>query len=163
AFAVARSDLEQGVGHGSTPAETLARAAIDAQQIRGDELINLISRSGDATFVQDFTSVRGQLGPGARTLRTSAAATSPGGAGAPVARAAGTSPGGAGAQWPAVASRDVQAWYRVNEQAYALDGVAQYAQETPLVIGTGPGTSTAGFNKVEADLSRAIAADQVIF
>jgi len=148
AFAVARSDLEQGVGHGSTPAETLARAAIDAQQIRGDELINLISRSGDATFVQDFTSVRGQLGPGAGTLLTSAAATSP---------------GGAGAQWTAAASRDVQAWYRVNEQAYALDGAAQYAQETPLVIGTGPGTSTAGFNKVEADLSRAIAADQVIF
>jgi hypothetical protein len=32
-----------------------------------------------------------------------------------------------------------------------------------LVTGTGPGTSTAGFTRVEADLSRAIAADQVIF
>ena len=148
AFVVARSDLQRGVGHGSTPAETLAQAAIDAQQIRGDELINLISRSGDATFVQDFTSVRGQLGPGAGTLLTSAAATSS---------------SAADAQWAAAASRDVQAWYRVNEQAYALDGAARYAQETPLVIGTGPGTSTAGFNKVEADLSRAIAADQVIF
>ena len=148
AFAVARSDLQQGAGHGSTPAETLAQAAIDAQQIRGDELINLISRSGDTTFVKDFATVRGQLGPGAGTLLT---------------RAAATSPGGAGAQWAAAAGRDAQAWYRVNEHAYALDGAAQYAQETQLVTGTGPGTSTAGFKQVEADLSRAIAADQVIF
>jgi hypothetical protein len=148
AFAVARTDLQQSTGHGSTPAETLAQAAIDAQQIRGDELINLISRSGDSTFVKDFDSVRSQLGPGPGTLLTSAAATSP---------------SGAGAHWAAAASRDVQAWYGVNNQAYALDKAAQYAQETQLVILTGPGTSTAGFNQVEADLSRAIAADQVIF
>jgi hypothetical protein len=147
-FAVARSDLRQGTGHGSTPAETLAQAAIDAQQIRGDELINLISRSGDTTFVKDFTSVRSQLGPWPGTLLTSAAATSS---------------GGAGAQWVAAASRDLQAWYRVNEQAYALDGAAQYAQETRLVTGPGAGNSTAGFDRVETDLSRAIAADLVIF
>ncbi|HEV2242888.1 MAG TPA: hypothetical protein VGR98_17725 [Streptosporangiaceae bacterium] len=148
AFAVASSDLQQGTGHGSTPAETLAQAAIDAQQIRGDELINLISRSGPATFIADFGNVRRQLGPGPGTLLASAAATSS---------------GGAGAQWTAAASRDVQAWYRVNEQAYALDGAAQYLQETRLVTGTGPGSSTAGFTQVETDLSRAIAADQVIF
>jgi hypothetical protein len=148
AFAVARSDLQQGTGHGSTPAETLAQAAIDAQQIRGDELINLISRSGDTTFVKDFTSVSRQLGPGPGTLLTSAAATSS---------------GGVGAQWTAAASRDVQAWYRVNEQAYALDGAAQYLQETRLVTEPGPGRSTAGFTQVETDLSRAIAAGQVIF
>jgi hypothetical protein len=148
AFAVARSDLQRGIGHGSTPAETLAQAAIDAQQIRGDELINLISRSGDTTFVKDFTSVRSQLGPGPGTLLASAAATSP---------------GGAGAQWIAAASRDVQAWYGVNSQAYALDKDARYAQETDLVTGPGAGKSTAGFDRVETDLSRAIAADQVIF
>ena len=148
AFAVARSDLQQGVGHGSTPAETLAQAAIDAQQIRGDELINLISRSGPTTFIADFNSVRGQLGPGPGTLLTSAAATSP---------------SGAGTQWAAAAARDVQAWYGVNNQAYGLDKAARYAQETQLVTGTGAGTSTAGFNQVETDLSRAIAADQVIF
>jgi len=148
AFGVARSDLRQGVGHGSTPAETLAQAAIDAQQIRGDELINLISRSGNTTFVKDFGSVRGQLGPGPGTLLASAAATSP---------------SGAGAQWTAAAARDVQAWYRVNDQAYGLDDNAQYAQETALVTGTGPGTSTAGFTRVETDLSNAIAADQVVF
>jgi hypothetical protein len=148
AFVVARADLQRGVGHGATPAETLAQAAIDAQQIRGDELINLISRSGDTTFVQDFDSVRGQLGPGPGTLLTDAAASSP---------------TGAGAQWASAAAHDVQAWYGVNDHAYALDHAAQYAQETQLVIGTGPGSSTAGFDRVEGDLGRAIAADQVIF
>ncbi len=148
AFVVARADLQRGVGHGSTPAETLAQAAIDTQQIRGDEIINLISRSGAVTFVQDFRSARGQLGPGPGTLLTDAAATSP---------------SGAGARWAAAAARDVQGWYRVNEQAYGLDKAAQYAQETRLVIGTGPGSSTAGFERVDGDLSRASAADQVIF
>jgi hypothetical protein len=148
AFVVARSDLQRGVGHGSTPAETLAQAAIDAQQIRGDELVNLISRSGETTFVKDFESVRGQLGPGPGTLLSSAAATSPSGAGVQAATAA---------------ARDVQAWYRVNDQAYSLDKKAQYSAETQLVIGPGPAGSTAGFNTVEGDLHRAIAADQVIF
>jgi hypothetical protein len=148
AFALARSDLQQGVGHGSTPAETLAQAAIDAQQIRGDEIVNLISRSGDGPFVQDFTTVSRQLGPGSGTLLSDAAATSP---------------GGAGAQWAAAAARDVHAWYGVNNQAYGLDKNAQYANERQLVIGTGPGSSTTGFGRVESDLRNAIAADQVIF
>jgi hypothetical protein len=148
AFVVARADLQRGVGHGAAPAETLAQAAIDTQQIRGDEIINLISRSGDTTFVQDFNSVRGKLGPGPGTLLTDAAASSP---------------SGAGAQWAAAAAHDVQAWYTVNDQVYNLDHAAQYAAETQLVIGTGPSSSAAGFSRVEADLSRAIAADQVIF
>ena len=108
----------------------------------------MVSRSGPSTFIADFNSVRGQLGPGPGTLLASAAATSS---------------GGAGAQWVAAASRDVQAWYGVNNQAYALDKNAQYAQETNLVTGPGAGNSTAGFDRVEANLGRAIAADQVIF
>ena len=148
AFVVARADLQRGVGHGSAPAETLAQAAIDTQQIRGDEILNLISRSGDATFVADFGSVRAQLGPGPGTLLTNAA---------------GSSPAGAGTLWAAAAARDVQPWYAVNDQVYRLDAQARYAQETRLVIGSGPGSSATGFGRVEADLSRAIAADQVIF
>ena len=148
AFAVARVDLQRGVGHGSSPAEALAQAAIDTQQIRGDEILNMISRSGDATFVQDFTSVRGQLGPGPGTLLTDAVASSP---------------SGAGAQWAAAAARDVQAWYAVNDQVYRLDSQASYAAETQLVTGTGRSSSAAGFGRVESDLNRAIAADQVIF
>jgi hypothetical protein len=146
AFAVARSDLQQGVGHGSTPAETIAQAAIDAQQIRGDEIVNLISRSGDGPFVKDFDAVSRQLGPGSGTLLGDAAATSP---------------SGAGAQWTAAAARDVGTLYGVNKQAYGLDQNAQYAAERKLVIGTGP--ATAEFTRVEGDLRNAIAADQVIF
>jgi hypothetical protein len=147
AFAVARSDLQHGVGRGSTPAETIAQAAIDAQQIRGDEIVNLISRSGEGPFVKDFDAVSRQLGPGSRTLLGDAAATSP---------------SGAGAQWTAAAAHDVHAWYEVNNQAYGLDQKAQYATERQLVIGTGAG-STTGFRRVEGDLTNAIRADQVIF
>jgi len=148
AFTVARADLQQGVGHGSGPAETLAQADIDAQQIRGDEILNLISRSGNASFLQDYHSVRGQLGPGPGTLLT---------------EAAGSSPGGAGAQWASAAAHDVQAWYAVNDQVYRLDSESRYPTETQLVIGTGPTSSAAGFGRVETDLSHAIAADQVVF
>jgi hypothetical protein len=148
AFTVARSDLHQGVGHGSAPAETLAQADIDTQQIRGDEILNLISRSGNTSFVQDYHSVRSQLGPGSGTLLTDAAAASP---------------GGAGAQWAQAAAHDIQAWYAVNDQIYRLDSELRNQQETQLVTGTGPGSSAAGFTRVENDLSRAIAADQVIF
>jgi hypothetical protein len=148
AFVVARSNLQHGVGHGSTPAETLAQAAIDTQQIRDDEIINLISRSGEGPFVKDFNSLRSQLGPGSGTLLSNAAATSP---------------SGAGAQWAAAAAHDVQGWYGVNNQAYVLDHNSQYSAERRLVIGTESGGSTAGFDRVESDLSQAIAADQVIF
>jgi hypothetical protein len=141
-------DLQRAVGHGSAPAETLAQADIDTQQVRGDEVLNLISRSGDATFQQDFLAMRRQLGPGPGTLFTSAAAASS---------------GGAAAAPTAAAARDEQAWYGVNEQVYRLDSAADYAAETRLVIGTGPGSSAAGFGRAEGDLSRAIAADQVIF
>jgi len=51
----------------------------------------------------------------------------------------------------------------VNDQVYRLDSASRYPQETKLVIGTGPGSSAAGFDRVRTDLSRAIAADQVIF
>ncbi len=148
AFAVARSDLQRGVGHGAAPAETLAQAGIDVQQARGDEVLNLISRSGDTSFEQNFLVVRGELGPGPGTLLTSAAASSQ---------------GAAGARPVAAAGRDAQAWYAVNDQVYRLDVAANYAAETRLVIGTGAGSSAAGFGQLEADLSQAMAADQVIF
>jgi len=146
-YAVARTDLQRAVGHGSVPAEALAQAAIDTQQARGYQVLNLISRSGDATFVQDFQAVRAKLGPGPGTLLAAAASSS----------------GGAGAHWAAAAGRDLQSWYRVIGQAYALDGKAQYTTETALVIGPGANASTAGFARVEADLSKAINADDAVF
>jgi hypothetical protein len=148
AFAVARADLARGIGHGAVPAETLAQADIAVQQARGDELLNLISRTGDTSFQQNFDVVRGELGPGPRTLLTSAAASS---------RA------GPGARFVAGAARDAQAWYLSNDQVYRLDVVADYAAETRLVIGTGPGSSAAGYRTLQSALSQAITADQAVF
>jgi hypothetical protein len=147
-FFVARSDLHRGVSHGSAPAETLAQAGIAAAQARGDEILNLISRSGGAIFDQDFVTVQRELGPGRGTLLTSAAAAS---AGEP------------GARWAGTAGRDAQAWYTVNDQVFKLDLAAHYAAETHLVIGAGPASSSRRFSTLEADLGRAITADQVIF
>ena len=138
AFAVARSDLQQAGRLGSAPAELLAQAAISAQQARGDEVLNLISRSGDAPFEQDFQAIRARLGPGPGTLLTRA--------------------GQAGAAGPAA-----RAWYDVNDQAYRLDSGAQYAAETRLVTGTGPSGSAAQFSQLEGDLGHAITADQLAF
>jgi len=146
-FAVARTDLQRAVGHGSVPAESLAQAAIDTQRARGYQVLNLISRSGDATFVQDFDAIRANLGPGPRTLLSTAASSS----------------SGVGAHWATVAGRDLRSWYTVIGQAYALDSKAQYTTETALVIGPGANASTAGFARVEGDLSRAINADDAVF
>ena len=77
--------------------------------------------------------------------------------------AAASSSGGAGAHWAAAAGRDLQSWYAVIGQAYALDSKAQYTTETALVIGPGANASTAGFARVEADLSKALAANDAVF
>jgi hypothetical protein len=146
-FAVARTDLQRAVGHGSVPAEALAQAAIDTQQARGYQVLNLISRSGDATFVKDFQAVRARLGPGPGTLLAAAAGSS----------------SGAGAHWATAAGDDLQTWYTAIGHAYDLDSKAQYTAETALVIGPGASASTAGFARVEADLSKAIDADHAVF
>ncbi len=148
AYATARSDLERGLGRGSTPAEILAQAGISAQQARGDEVLNLISRSGSTSFQQDFTAMRDRIGPGSGTLLTTAAAQSP--AGPPSSAVA-------------AAERDARSWYTSAGQVFRLDLVASYAAETHLVIGHGPGSSAAAFARLEADLRRAIAADQAEF
>ncbi len=148
AFTSARSDLENGLQHGSTPAEQLAQAGISAQQARGDEVLNLISRTGSTSFQADFAARRAKIGPGPGTLLTSAAAESPSGQGAAAV---------------AAAQRDARSWYSATETVFRLDLAANYAAERTLVIGSQPGSSAAQFGKLEADLRRAIAADQVTF
>jgi hypothetical protein len=44
-----------------------------------------------------------------------------------------------------------------------VDLAAAYAAETKLVIGTGPGSSAAGYDQLESDMSRAIADDLSTF
>jgi hypothetical protein len=143
-FIAARADFGNGLGHGSTPAESLAQAAIAAQQGRGDQVLNLISRSGSTSFQADFLTEQGRIGPGSGSLLSSAAAQS-------------SSP------TIAAAEQDAKAWYAASAKVFALNLASNYAQETSLVIGSQPGSSSADFGKLEADLRTAIAADQVVF
>jgi hypothetical protein len=146
-FTVARSDLTRGIDHGSSPASALAQASIEVQQARGDEILNLISRTGATSFEQDYRTVRAQIGPGQGSLLTTAGAASQGHAAGQVA----------------AAERDATSWYSANDQVYRLDLTAAYAAETNLVIGTGAGSSAAGFDQLENDIGAAIAADNAAF
>ena len=143
AFAAGRSDLLQATGHGSTPAETLAQADIEALQARGDETLNLISRSGDANFQQDFRAAQSRLD----TLLPNAAAQS----------------NTAGASQIAAAKSAATSWFTVNRQAQALDAVFDYGGETQLEIGSGPGTAGTYFSQLETDLGAAVNTDQGVF
>jgi hypothetical protein len=147
AFAVSRADLQRGVGNGSAPAEALARAGIAVQLARGDELLNLISHSGDTSFQQNFSALRSEIGPGQGTLMTDAASSGD----APAARQL------------AAAARAARAWYAASDQVFRLDVAAHYAAETQLVIGTWPTSSAVAFARVEASLNSAMADDQATF
>jgi hypothetical protein len=139
ALAAGRSDLLQATGHGSTPAETLAQAEIAALQARGDETLNLISRTGDADFQRDFGTAQGEFS----TLLTTASSQS-------TARAAGPT---------TAASHDASSWFAVNQQAQTLDHAFDYGAETQLEIGS----ARTLFNRLESDLNAAISADQAVF
>lgn len=138
-----RADLLRATGHGSTPAETLAQADIAALQARGDETLNLISRTGDTDFQADFRTAQDQLS----TLLSSAEGQS-------AASAAGS---------VTAASREASSWFAVNQQAQKLDQAHDYGAETQLVIGQGSGSAGALFTRLEADLDAAIRADQAVF
>lgn len=148
AFTAARSDFGTSLGHGSTPAEALAQAGIAAQQARSDQVLNLISRSGSSSFQADFTVQQHKIGPGGGTLLDSAASSAPAGAGASAVNSAG---------------QDARTWYSASSKVFALDLASSYAAETKLVIGTGSGSSEAAFSTLESDITRGIAADQVVF
>ena len=143
AFAAGRSDLLQATRHGSTPAETLAQADIEALQARGDETLNLISRSGDANFQQDFRVAQSRLD----TLLPGAAAQST----------------AEGANQIAAARSAATSWFAVNQRAQALDAVFDYGAETRLEIGSGPGTAGTLFSQLETNLGAAISTDQGVF
>jgi hypothetical protein len=148
-FLSARSDLDRGIGNGSGPAQNLALASIGVQQIRGDAVLNVISRSGNASFQDDFLTVSKKVGPGPGTWLGGAAAAQ--------------EAGGQGASLMARAERDATAWYGGNNQVYRLGLAANYAGERDLVVGSTGASTAAGYTTLEGDLSRAIAADQAVF
>ncbi len=134
-FLAARSDLDHGIGQGSGPAGALAQASIGVQQIRGDAVLNVISRSGSASFQDDFLATSRLVGPGDGTLLTSAAGAQAG--------------GGRAAARVAAAEREATAWYAANAGVYRLGVAASYAAERTMVIGTGAGSSAAGYAALE--------------
>ena len=148
-FLAARSDLDGGIGHGSQPAEELAQASIGVQQIRGDAVLNVISRSGDASFHDDFTTTSGDVGPGP-------------------AQPAQRRGRGAGRRRPgrllvAAAEREATTWYTANATVYSLGADADYARERDLVIGAGAGSSAAEYNVLEPEITTAIGDDDSDF
>ena len=145
----ARSDLDSAVAHGSGPAQDLALASIGVQQIRGDSVLNVISRSGNASFQDDFLATSKETGPGRGTWLGDAAAAQ--------------QAGGQGTALVATAERDATAWYSANAHVYALGVAANYSGERNLVVGGGSGNTSAGYNHLEIDLDQALAADQAVF
>jgi hypothetical protein len=146
AFLGARSDLDRGIGQGSAPAQALAQASIGVQQIRGDAVLNVISRSGSASFQDDFRTTSQHVGPGSGALLTSAAAAQPA--------------GGQTASPVAAAEREASAWYTANADVYTLGAKADYAAERTAVI---TGSSAAGYTALERDITQAITADEAAF
>jgi hypothetical protein len=148
-FLSARSDLDRAIGRGSGPAHTLALASIGVQQIRGDAVLNVISRSGNASFQDDFLAASKKIGPGPGTWLSDARS--------------GQQAGGRGASLVASAERDVTAWYAANRQVYELGAASDYAGERDAVVGGVPGNTLNGYNALELDLTYAINADDGVF
>jgi hypothetical protein len=153
AILVGRGDLLQATEHGSRPAETLAQADIGALQARGDEALNLISRTGDSDFQADIKSIQAGLGQQLSSAASQSTAT----AGGPGQSST------AGASVINDASQAASSWFAVNQQLHTLDVTYNYAAETNLAIGTGPGSAATSFNRLHSDLNEAITADQSVF
>ena len=145
-FLAGRSDLDRGIAGGSQPAQELAQASIGVQQIRGDAVLNVISRSGDTSFQSDFTAASAAVGPGPHSLLDAAAAAQPGGSRA--------------AALVTAAESEATTWYRANAQVYTLGANADYASERDQVVGSGPSSSAAEYNVLEPEITQAIADDQ---
>ena len=143
AMLVGRADLLQATEHGSKPAETLAQAGISAMQARGDEALNLISRTGDSDFQGDIDGIEkgltGQLG-------SAASQSTP-----------------AGAHLINDAQQAETKWFTANQQLHVLDVGYHYGAETQLAIGNGPDSAATTFNRLQSDLGQAITADQAVF
>lgn len=143
-FLAARSDLDHAIGQGSGPAVNLALADIGVQQIRGDAVLNVISRSGSASFQDDFQATSKQVGPGPGSLLSAAAA------------AQGSA--GSAASDVAAAEREASTWYTANGEVYRLGVASNYAAERAAVSAT-----AAGYSVLESSITQAIKADGAVF
>jgi hypothetical protein len=148
-YASARSDLDRGIAQGSGPAASLAQASIGVQQIRGDAVLNVISRSGNNAFADDFAKTSKMVGPGSASWLGEAAAAQP--------------PGGPGAALVAQAEQEATSWYAANNSVYALGDKARYAAERTSVVAAAPAGTATGYDILESRIGAAINADQGVF
>jgi len=141
-FASARSDLLAGRDRGSTPAQALAQAEITALQMHSDESLTLINRDGaDDQTEREFRSLFVRLGTQLVTAQT-------------VGRG---SPGEADAT---AAARDAQAWNGKHKDVFNADNNGHYIGGSGTAVALAIGPSTAAFQQVDNDLTKAIDADQ---
>lgn len=142
-FGIARSDLSTAIGQGAHPAEALAQASIDVQQIRSDSVLNVIARSGSTSLAQDSAAEATAVGPGTGSLLDAALADGNAQA-APYIHAAGSA---------------APVWYKANERGYALGQSFEFRSEEQAV--TGPENS--GYEEVLGEINHAIGAAQGTF
>ncbi|HUN31420.1 MAG TPA: hypothetical protein VMU95_05315 [Trebonia sp.] len=143
-FGLASSDLSTAVGQGANPAEALAQASIDVQQIRGDSILNVIARSGSPSLQTDSAAQAKNVGPGSGSLLSSASAAGNGPVTADLATAITAAP----------------AWYKANGQGYALGSQHQYSAELESVMGN---QVSSEYGQVTGSIGQALDAAQQTF
>jgi hypothetical protein len=170
-FFSAQSSLVAAHDHGTAAAQPAVQAEITVLRAHADESLTLINRSGDDANEADFQQAEKQLGPGPGTLLAEAKAA---GAGSP------------GYTQAIEAGPAATIWYAVHRAIRALDDGGDYPDAVFLAVGSGPAASpaivrqqetvltekvgighpansAAAFQNLEADLSKAIDADQAFF
>ena len=143
AFVVARSDLSTAIDQGAHPAESLAQASIDVQQIRGDSILNVIARSGTTSLSQDSAQLAQQVGSGSGGLLGTASSAGNAQATADLKPGISAAPG----------------WYSTNTQNYTLGTKYEYAQEQSSVINA----ADSGYGTVKTSVNDALKDAQATF
>jgi hypothetical protein len=142
-FGQASSDLGTAIRQGVNPAESLAQASIDVQQIRADSILNVITHSGTTSLPKDAQALAANVGPGPGSLLNTALAAGNAQATPYVQAAISGAPG----------------WYAANNQGYALGSQHDYTGEQTAV----QTTEAAGYTSLISNISNALAATQDTF
>ncbi|SHL29312.1 hypothetical protein SAMN05443637_123104 [Pseudonocardia thermophila] len=147
AAVVCRAELADADRHVSV-ADALEDAGTAVLQARSNESLVLVARNSgtaDAGYVEQMEKVLGPHGRGG-LLAAAAAAADPGAtAGIDEIRAA------------------AEAWQTAHRTVRALDDEGRYAEAVASAVGTGPTTSGSRFDRLDAELSEALAAERVAF
>ncbi|MFI9200303.1 hypothetical protein [Streptomyces sp. NPDC053048] len=155
--AVARSGLTTSYEHGARSLQVLNEARIASLQARGDESLTLVARGAVLTAEGDDayeTSYRA----GMRRLVGASASGEP----APdslLGRARALADGDRGRAPVVKAVDDAHQWLRRHREARAADDGGYYDRALPMVIGQ-KGSTGESFDRVDTELSRALALEQ---